>query len=85
MKVWIALLLLTLAGCGDNSAAPTFRIKMTRPDGVLHKEVIVQSWRRPEIHITSSGAQYYGNVTEPYIIAPVGWLLEVEPVLEQVR
>lgn len=82
MRVWIALLLFALAGCGDNSAAPTFRIKMIRPDGVLHKEVIVRSWNRPAIHITCGGAQYYGNIDTPYIIAPIGWLLEVEPALE---
>lgn len=79
-----------LSGCGAESHAPhlsDYKIKLTRPDGVLHNTYTIHSEREPEVVVYDDGCLRIMSKrghrvfwTQPF---PVGWLVEVEPIAER--
>jgi hypothetical protein len=84
------VLAVMLAGCGAESHAPhlsDYKIKLTRPDGVLHNTYTIHSEDEPDVVVYDDGCLRVRSVrghrlfwTQPF---PVGWLVEVEPKAEQ--
>lgn len=52
-----------------------FRVRVVRPDGVVHSEAVVESEHRPYVWATRGGVTYiFGGEHH----APVGWKLDIE-------
>jgi hypothetical protein len=90
------LLLLVFCFIGCNSPNPNqklykYSVKLTRPDGVVHKTFIIESTEQPMVNSTNGGhskffeaEKYNGKWTGRWNshLAPVGWLVEIEPLVE---
>jgi hypothetical protein len=84
------VLAVALSGCGAESHAPhlsDYKIKLTRPDGVMHNTYTIYSEHEPEVVVYDDGCLRVRSVrghrrfwTQPF---PVGWLVEVEPRAER--
>lgn len=90
------LLLLVFCFIGCNNPNPNqklykYSVKLTRPDGVVHKTFVIESTGQPIIHSTDGGQSEFfeadkrdGKWTGAWNrhLAPVGWLVEIEPLME---
>ena len=84
------VLAVIISGCGAESNAPhlsDYKIKLTRPDGVLHNTYTIHSEREPVVVVYDDGCLrgmsergHRTFWTQPF---PVGWLVEVEPRAER--
>jgi len=98
----IKLVLLTVLFCmvfcfigcnsrNQNQKLYKYSVKLTRPDGVVHKTFIIESTSLPIIHSVDGGQseffeaeKYNGKWTGAWNrhLAPVGWLVEIDPLME---
>jgi hypothetical protein len=79
-------------GCNStNKKFYKYSVKLTRPDGVVHKTFIIESTSLPIIHSAYGGQseffeaeKYNGKWTGAWNrhLAPVGWLVEIEQLME---
>lgn len=90
------LLLLVFCFIGCNSPNPNqklykYSVKLTRPDGVVHKTSVIESTGQPIICSTDGGQseffeaeKYNGKWTGRWKrhLIPVGWFVEIEPLAE---
>lgn len=84
------VLAVILSGCGAESQSPhlsDYKIKLTRPDGVLHNTYTIHSEREPKVVVYDDGCLRVMSErghrlfwTQPF---PVGWLVEVEQKAER--
>jgi hypothetical protein len=93
MKSKILLLLVfCFIGCNSpnqNQKLYKYSVKLTRPDGVVHKTFEIESTGQPIMRSTDGGQseffeaeKYNGEWTGTWNrhLVPVGWLVEIEPL-----
>ena len=81
-KILLALLVvLTSAGCAERAPRRLYVCRLVRPDGVTHKEIKLSAYK-PRVIPYQSGHAVEG-VFDTLPRAPVGWLWEIEPVVEK--
>lgn len=92
MKYKILLLLVfCFIGCNNpNQKLYKYSVKLTRPDGVVHKTFVIESTDQPKIYNNGGQSEFFeaekhnGKWTGVWKrhLAPVGWLVEIEPLME---
>lgn len=90
----LLLLVFCFIGCNSpnqNQKLYKYSVKLTRPDGVVHKTFEIESTGLPIIYSADGGQsqffeaeKYDGKWTGAWNkhLAPVGWLVEIEPLME---
>lgn len=81
-KILLALLvMLAGAGCADRGPPRLYVFRLVRPDGVTHKEIKLLAYNPSVAAFPSGQAVMHVNSVIPQ--APIGWLWEIEPVVEK--
>ncbi len=88
----LLLLVFCFIGCNSpNQKLYKYSVKLTRPDGVVHKTFEIESTGQPIIYPVDGGQsqffeaeKYDGKWTGAWNkhLTPVGWLVEIEPLME---
>lgn len=68
-----------LTGCAKPGPEKPYTVRLIRPDGVVHATRTVSSSERPWLRHTTDGRTW---VPGSGLYAPIGWLIEVEPLAE---
>ena len=86
------ILLICLVGCSNPSTEKLYKysVKITRPDGVVHKDYVIESTGQPLITHHDGGQSSFFEAEKNGVgffwksnTVPTGWLVEIEPLVEK--
>lgn len=84
MRAFLLFCVVLFAGCGPAEERPLrhWRVKLVRPDGVVHAEYLGTRREVPWVRHINGGVMYVA-LDNRIVEAPTGWLLEVEELVEK--
>ncbi len=74
MSMRYTLLFLAMLAVGCDRPTQPYTVTFVRPDGVVHKTLVINVSSRPEVYYYK-GAAY---ACDGRLTAPAGWMIEVE-------